>query len=149
MSPAIVFRGREPVAAYGSPGGATIINSVFNVTLNLIDHKMSLQQALNAPRWSVTGAAGNISCEGVEAFMQPKFSIDTQDYLRGLGHLNLGAAGSNGCLSTIGSVQGVVMDLRSGRQYGGADPRREGTVIGLKPRKAKDVNNVDDESEED
>ena len=81
--------------------------------------------------------------------MQPKFSIATQDYLRGLGHLNLGAAGSNGCLSTIGSVQGVVMDLRSGRQYGGADPRREGTVIGLKPRKAKDVNNVDDETEKD
>ena len=143
MSPAIVFRGREPVAAYGSPGGATIINSVFNVTLNLIDHRMSIQQAINAPRWSVTSATGTISCEGVEAFMQPKFSIATQDYLRGLGHLNLGAAGSNGCLSTIGSVQGVVMDLRSGRQYGGADPRREGTVIGLKPKKAKDVDKGD------
>ena len=149
MAPAIVFRGREPVAAYGSPGGATIINSVFNVTLNLIDHKMSLQQALNAPRWSVTNATGIISCEGVEAFMQPKFSIATQDYLRGLGHLNLGAAGANGCQSTIGSVQGVVMDLRSGRQYGGADPRREGTVIGLKPKKAKDVNKDADDGEDD
>ena len=149
MAPAIVFRGREPVAAYGSPGGATIINSVFNVTLNLIDHKMSLQQALNAPRWSVTNATGIISCEGVEAFMQPKFSIATQDYLRGLGHLNLGAAGANGCQSTIGSVQGVVMDLRSGRQYGGADPRREGTVIGLKPKKAKDVNKDADKDADD
>ena len=148
MAPAIVFRGREPVAAYGSPGGATIINSVFNVTLNLIDHQMSLQQAINAPRWSVTGAAGNISCEGVEAFMQPKFSIDTQDYLRRLGHLNLGVAGSNGCLSTIGSVQGVVMDLRSGRQYGGADPRREGTVIGLKPNKAAKANRNDDNDDD-
>ena len=76
--------------------------------------------------------------------MQPKFSIDTQDYLRRLGHLNLGVAGSNGCLSTIGSVQGVVMDLRSGRQYGGADPRREGTVIGLKPNNAAKANRNDD-----
>lgn len=138
MAPAIVFRGREPVAAYGSPGGATIINSVFNVTLNLIDHGMSMQQAINAPRLSVTSATGTISCEGSEAFMQPKFSIATQDALRSLGHLGLGAAGANGCINPIGSVQGVVIDLRSGRQYGGADPRREGTVIGLKPRKSRD-----------
>ena len=138
MAPAIVFRGREPVAAYGSPGGSTIINSVFNVTLNLVDHGMSIQQAINAPRFSVTSALGTVSCEGVEAFMQPKFSIATQDHLRGLGHLGLGTvAGANGCLATIGSVQGVVMDLRNGRQYGGADLRREGTVIGLKPRQAK------------
>ncbi len=137
MAPAIVFRGREPVAAYGSPGGSTIINSVFNVTLNLIDHRMSIQQAVDAPRLSVTSAAGNVSCEGVEPFMQPKFGIDTQDYLRSLGHPGLGAAGTNGCLATIGSVQGIVIDLRSGRQYGGADLRREGTVIGLKPRKAR------------
>ncbi len=145
MTPTIVFRGREPVAAYGSPGGATVINSVFNVTLNLVDHRMSIQQAINAPRLSVTSAAGTISCEGVEAFMQPKFSIATQDYLRGLGHLGLGAAGTNGCLNPIGSVQGVVIDLRSGRQYGGADLRREGTVIGLKPRKAKNRDDDDDE----
>jgi gamma-glutamyltranspeptidase / glutathione hydrolase len=147
MAPAIVFKGREPVAAYGSPGGATIINSVFNVTLNLVDHGMSIQQAINAPRLSVTSAAGGISCEGTEAFMQPKFSIGTQDYLRNLGHLGLGAAGANGCLATIGSVQGVVMDLRTGRQYGGADLRREGTVLGLKPKKTKDVS--DDDSDED
>lgn len=137
MSPTIVFRQREPVAAYGSPGGATIINSVFNVTLNLVDHGMSIQQAINAPRLSVTSAAGTVSCEGVEAFMQPKFSIAAQDALRALGHLGLGATGTNGCTATIGSVQGIVIDLRTGRQYGGADLRREGTVIGLKPVKAR------------
>ena len=136
MAPALVFKGREPVAAYGSPGGSTIINSVLNVTLNLIDHGMSIQQAINAPRLSVTSALGTVSCEGVEAFQQPKFSVATQDYLRGLGHLVPGAVGSNGCTAAIGSVQGVVIDLRSGRQYGGADPRREGTVIGLKARKS-------------
>jgi gamma-glutamyltranspeptidase/glutathione hydrolase len=137
MSPTIVLRGKQPVLAYGSPGGSTIINSVFNVTLNLIDHGMSMQQAINAPRWSVTSAGGNISCEGTEAFQQPKFSIAAQDALRALGHTSLGAAGTNGCTAAIGSVQGIVIDLRSGRQYGGADFRREGTVIGLKPSKAR------------
>jgi gamma-glutamyltranspeptidase / glutathione hydrolase len=145
MAPAIVFKGREPVLAYGSPGGATIINSVLNVTLNLIDHGMSIQQAINAPRLSVTSAAGTITCEGVEAFMQPKFSVGTQDALRSLGHLGLGAAGSNGCVTPIGSVQGLVIDLKSGRQYGGADRRREGTVIGLKPRKATGGNDDEDD----
>ncbi len=144
MSPAIVFKGRKPVAAFGSPGGATIINSVFNVTLNLVDHGMSIQQAINAPRWSVTGALGTVSCEGVEAFQQPKISIATQGELRGRGHLGLGAVASvNACTAAIGSVQGVVIDLRSGRQYGGADPRREGTVIGLKPRKSHDHDHDD------
>ena len=79
--------------------------------------------------------------------MQPRFSVATQDYLRGLGHLGLGTAGTNGCLNPIGSVQGVVMDLRSGHQYGGADLRREGTVLGLKPKKARGMH--DDERDED
>ena len=145
MSPAIVFKGREPVLAYGSPGGSTIINSVFNVTLNLIDHGMSIQQAINAPRWSVTSAAGGISCEGPEAFMQPAFTVATQDALRALGHASLGAAGTNACVTPIGSVQGVVIDLKTGRQYGGADPRREGTVIGLKPLKSKEPKGGDND----
>ena len=134
MSPTILFKGDEPVAAYGSPGGATIINSVFNITLNLIDHGMSIQQAINAPRWSVTSAAGTISCEGTAAFLEPRITIETQDALRALGHLGLGDPGGDGCQSRIGSVQGVVIDLRSGKQYGGADPRREGTVIALPER---------------
>ena len=34
----------------------------------------------------------------------------------------------------IGSVQAVIIDLRTGKEFGGADPRREGTVIGMKRR---------------
>lgn len=135
MSPTILFKGDRPFAAFGSPGGATIINSVLNVTLNLIDHGMTIQQAIDAPRLSVTSALGTVSCEGTADFMQPRLSIATQDHLRALGHLGLGAAGANGCTATIGSVQGVVVDLQTGKQYGGADQRREGTVIGLpRPR---------------
>ena len=131
MSPTIMFRNGRPMAAYGSPGGATIINSVLNITLNLIDHGMSIQPAIDAPRLSVTSAAGTVSCEGTESFMVPEISIASQDALRNLGHLGLGAQGTDGCLASIGSVQGVVIDLQTGKQYGGADQRREGTVIGL------------------
>jgi len=133
MAPTILFKNGKPVAAYGSPGGATIINSVLNVTLNLIDHGMTMQQAIDAPRLSVTHAAGKISCEGGEAFMQPRFSVAAQDALRTLGHAGLGEAGADGCQETIGSVQAVVIDHATGEHRGAADPRREGTVIRVKP----------------
>lgn len=127
MAPTLLFKDGKPVAAFGSPGGSTIINSVLNVTLNLVDHRMSLQQAIDAPRLSVTQAAGRIDCEGGAPFMQPRFDVATQDALRKLGHLGLGAAGTDGCRETIGSVQAV--SLADSAHHGAADPRREGTVI--------------------
>lgn len=129
MAPLLLLKDGKPVAAYGSPGGATIINSVLNVTLNLIDHGMTMQQAIDAPRLSVTNATGKVSCEGGQAFMQPPFSLVTQDALRTLGHTGLGKAGTDGCRETIGSVQAVVVDPVTGAHGGAADPRREGTVI--------------------
>ena len=136
MAPMLLFRDDQPVAAYGSPGGATIINSVLNVTLNLIDHNMPLQQAVDAPRLSVTHAAGQVACEGGAAFMQPRISLAAQDALRRLGHPGLGDAGTDGCVETIGSVQAVVVDLATGEHRGAADPRRDGTVIQVRPAPA-------------
>jgi len=132
MSPSLVFKNGEPIAAYGSPGGSTIINSVLNVTLNLVDHGMTIQQAIDAPRLSVTSAAGAVSCEGGQPFMQPAFPQATLDALRNtFGQPVPLVNGKPTCNSTIGSVQGVIIDLQTGKQYGGADQRREGTVIGL------------------
>ena len=117
MAPTMIFApDGKPVAAFGSPGGATIINSVLNVTMNLIDHRMTMQDAINAPRVSVAAAGGAIA---VDAHM-PQATIDG---LRALGHTV--------SIAEIGSVQGVVVDHRTGLKYGGADSRREGTVIGL------------------
>jgi gamma-glutamyltranspeptidase/glutathione hydrolase len=127
--PTIVLKHGTPFAAYGSPGGATIINSVLNITLNLIDHDMTIQQAIDAPRLSVTSASGGVSCEGPTAsqpFITPAFPQASLDALKTLGHLM-----PSTCSTTIGSVQAVIIDLRTGKQYGGADARREGTVIGV------------------
>lgn len=118
MTPTILFKDGKPFAAYGSPGGATIINSVFQITLNLIDHGMSIQEAIDAPRISATSAAGSVSREA-------GFTSAAIQGLRDLGHTIASST------TTIGSVQGVIIDLQTGKQYGGADPRREGTVIGL------------------
>jgi gamma-glutamyltranspeptidase/glutathione hydrolase len=87
---------------------------------------MSIQQAIDAPRLSVTSALGTVTCEGGANFMQPAFPAASFAALQALGHL-MPAAGS--CAATVGSVQGVAIDPATGLQTGGADLRREGTVI--------------------
>ena len=119
MSPAMLFdREGRPILAYGSPGGATIINSVVNVTVNLIDHGMGLQEAIDAGRISVVSARPSVTLES-------RFPAPTADALRALGYrVNIG---------DIGSVQAVGQLPRLGLSFGAADDRREGTVIGLLP----------------
>ncbi|MEO5771768.1 MAG: gamma-glutamyltransferase [Burkholderiaceae bacterium] len=124
MTPAMIFTAAgQPLIAYGSPGGATIINSVLNVTLNLIDHKMTLQDAINAPRVSVTNTASTIARDSGIPPAAP-LPAATVSGLTALGY-TVGAA------FDIGSVQAVLIDPKTGLQYGAADARREGTVIGL------------------
>lgn len=118
MAPTLVFKDDKFVAAYGSPGGSTIINSVVNITINLIDHGMTIQDAIDAPRISSSG--GSVSYEA--------FTQSTLDALRSLGHTLRDAP------SDIGSVQAVVVDNETGRQFGGADSRRAGSVVGLPAR---------------
>lgn len=50
MTPTIVEKDGELFMVVGSPGGSTIITSVFQTIMNVIDHGMSMQQAINAPR---------------------------------------------------------------------------------------------------
>lgn len=117
MSPTMLFApdGR-PVLAYGSPGGPTIINSVVNVTVNLIDHRMGLQDAIDAPRISATSVASNVT-------MEPGFPSASVDAMKSLGY----TVGSG----SVGAVQAVLVDPGTGKQYGGADLRYEGTIVGL------------------
>ncbi|MEZ5649798.1 MAG: gamma-glutamyltransferase [Burkholderiaceae bacterium] len=56
MAPLIVLRDGRPRFALGLPGGLRIFPSAFQALLNLIDHGMDLQQAVEAPRvWTQGG----------------------------------------------------------------------------------------------
>ncbi|WP_437569975.1 gamma-glutamyltransferase [Sorangium sp. So ce542] len=113
IAPTLLFKRGEPFAALGSPGGATIINSVLQVTMNLLDHGMTLQQAVDAPRISITSSSGEVTVE-------PGFEQASLDGLAALGHrLTEGE---------IGAVNAVLIDLRNGKRYGAGDPRRGGAV---------------------
>lgn len=50
MTPTIVFKVGKPVLVLGTPGGSRIITTVLEVIVNFIDHGMTLQEAIDAPR---------------------------------------------------------------------------------------------------
>lgn len=118
MAPTIIFDGKKPVAAFGSPGGSTIIWSVVNMTLNLIDHEMVVQEAVNAPRIAQTSANGSTRRE------QGFSDVVIQELT------DLGQTLNNP--TVIGSVQAVVIDQRGHIQFGAADKRRIGGVVSVR-----------------
>ena len=50
MTPTIVEKDGRLLMVIGSPGGSRIITAVFQVTLNVLQHGMGMQQAVDAPR---------------------------------------------------------------------------------------------------
>jgi gamma-glutamyltranspeptidase / glutathione hydrolase len=50
MTPTIVLRDGKPVLVLGTPGGSRIITTVLEIIVNVIDHGMTLQEAVDAPR---------------------------------------------------------------------------------------------------
>ena len=124
MAPTIIFDGKKPVAAFGSPGGSTIIWSVANMSLNLIDHEMVMQEAIDAPRIAQTSANGSTRRE-------LGFSDMVLQELTDLGH-TLRAP------SVIGSVQTVIIDQQGQQQLGAADKRRIGGVVSVRRNEIDD-----------
>jgi len=50
MTPTLVIKDNQPVFVVGTPGGSRIITTVLEVIVNLIDHGMTLHEAVDAPR---------------------------------------------------------------------------------------------------
>jgi gamma-glutamyltranspeptidase/glutathione hydrolase len=80
MSPTIVTRGGKPFIVMGSPGGSRIITIVVQVLLNVIEHGMTIQEAVNAPRIHHQWLPDQIA---VEPFA---LSPDTRALLEAMGH---------------------------------------------------------------
>jgi gamma-glutamyltranspeptidase/glutathione hydrolase len=50
MTPTIVIEDGKPVLVVGTPGGSRIITTVLEIIVNVLDHGMTLQEAVDAPR---------------------------------------------------------------------------------------------------
>ncbi|MBB1491673.1 gamma-glutamyltransferase [Paracoccus sp. MC1854] len=80
MSPTIVSRDGEPFMVIGSPGGARIITITLQAIMNVIDHGMDLQEAIDAPRIHHQWLPDRV-------FVEPRgLSPDTMRLLVGMGY---------------------------------------------------------------
>jgi gamma-glutamyltranspeptidase / glutathione hydrolase len=110
MTPTILARGGRLIAVIGSPGGRTIINTVLQVVLNIVDHDMNIQQAVDARRFHHQWLPDRISIEADGA------SEETVAQLRSMGH-DVRVAGRQG------SVHAIMIDPRTGERLGAPDRR--------------------------
>ncbi len=111
MTPTFLLKDGKVVAVLGSPGGPTIINTVLQLVLNIVDHKMNVQQAVNAPRIHHQWMPDTIR---TEPFGMPE---DTRKLLESMGHRFADRAGY------IGDAEAVVIDWSTGFRWGASDMR--------------------------
>jgi gamma-glutamyltranspeptidase / glutathione hydrolase len=117
MTPTIIEKDGKLKMIVGTPGGSTIITSVFQTILNVIDFDMTAEAAVAAPRFHHQWLPDQIFVE------EGKFSSTVQDSLGKLGH----KFKSRGA---IGRVEAIVID-RNGKIQGGADTRGDDDVKGF------------------
>jgi gamma-glutamyltranspeptidase/glutathione hydrolase len=114
MTPTLVLKDGKLYFAIGSPGGPTVINQMLQVILNIIDHGMNIQQAINAPRlhhqWqpdAVIYEPYGIARDVIEALKAKGHQFSDRQFY-------------------IGDIQGVMIDTKSGERLGASDPRGPG-----------------------
>ncbi|MEM7108973.1 MAG: gamma-glutamyltransferase [Bacteroidota bacterium] len=117
MTPTIVEKDNQLFMVVGTPGGSTIITSVFQTILNVIEHGMPMQEAVNAGRVHHQWKPDRI------AFEDGAISVEDSTTLVDMGH-TLGRRG------TIGRVDAILV-LTDGKLEGGADPRGDDTAKGF------------------
>ena len=116
MTPTILEKDGKLVMVVGTPGGTTIITSVFQTILNVIDHGMTMQEAVTAPRFHSQWAPDVV-------FTEPKaFKPNDSLQLVKKGH-QFKSRGRYGAVDAI-------RVLKDGKLEGGADPRGEDQADG-------------------
>jgi gamma-glutamyltranspeptidase/glutathione hydrolase len=111
MMPTLLLKDGMPWLVTGSPGGSTIIDTVLQVVVNVVDFGLNVDEATHQPRIYQT-TSDTLTVE-------PNFNPDTVAGLRRLGHpVKPG--------ETMGSAQSIVID--KGLFLGAADPRRPGAL---------------------
>jgi gamma-glutamyltranspeptidase len=113
MAPMVVFRDGKPYMVVGSPGGSAIINYVAKTLVGVLDWGLDIQQAISLPNMGSRNKQTELEKgTSLAALVEP---------LRAMGH-------EVSLLDFPSGLQGIVMDGKM--LQGGADPRREGLVMG-------------------
>ncbi|MCW3100741.1 MAG: gamma-glutamyltransferase 1, Threonine peptidase family [Chthonomonadaceae bacterium] len=114
MTPTIVLKKGKLYMVIGSPGGPTIITTVLQVILNVVDFDMNLREAIAAPRFHHQWLPDVVRYEAY------RFPPDVRDALKGMGH-QLGNTLLRG--TYWGDAEGIMIDQNTGLYLGASDPR--------------------------
>jgi gamma-glutamyltranspeptidase / glutathione hydrolase len=119
MSPMLVFDRASGglLMSVGSPGGSAIINYVGKVLVGVLDWGLDVQQAISLPNFG--------SRNGPTELEEGRVSAALVDELKARGH-------EVRVMNQTSGLQGIQRIVKDGKPmwFGGADPRREGIVMG-------------------
>jgi gamma-glutamyltranspeptidase / glutathione hydrolase len=116
MTPTIVLKDGKLFLVLGSPGGPTIITTVANVLIGVVDFSLDIQEAVNAPRFHNQWLPDQI-------LVEDRLSPDTMNLLRAKGHkLDIKHFWGDG--------ECIMVDPRTGERLGASDGRNNGKAVG-------------------
>ena len=121
MTPTIVLRKDAPkddqlFLVLGSPGGPTIITTVANILIGVVDFSLDIEEAVNAPRFHHQWLPDQI-------LVEDRLSPDTMNLLRSKGHkLNVEHFWGDG--------ECIMIDSKTGERLGASDGRNNGKAVG-------------------
>ena len=119
MTPTIVEKKGKLFMVVGSPGGSTIITSVLQTILNVYEYSLSMQEAVNAPRFHHQWLPDLIT------FEPNTFDIKTFETLKSKGYLI-----NEKTTPVIGKVDAILV-LPNKKLEGGADFRGDDKAVGF------------------
>ncbi len=117
MTPTFLLREGKLFLVIGSPGGPTIINTVLQVIVNIVDFGFTIQEAIDAPRFHHQWLPDELRME------DQGFAEDVTKALEARGHrLVFGGF--------MGDAEGIMLEPKTGMRLGASDPRGDGQTIG-------------------
>jgi len=123
--PAFMSKGQVRIA-FGIMGGWNQSQAHVQFVSNVIDHKMNIQSALEAPRFTKQ------TFSGCDVDIENRVPASIREELTAKGHqLKVRGAFSD----EVGGGQAVMRDFSTGINYGASDPRKDGAAIPELPRR--------------